>query len=127
MKHLIDTHVFLWYLSGDKRLTNQQRSVWEDISTEKVISIVSIWEMAVKSSTGKLKLALPLEQFVRKHFEKVGIQLYHVSLEASYAVSLLPYFHRDPFDRLIIAQALHMQIPVLTHDKIFRDYGVKVI
>ena len=127
MKILVDTHIFLWYLSGDPRLSKHQRKVWETSSSEKLLSIVSVWEMAVKVAIGKLGLSMPLEDFIRKHVEREGLTLVNLSLEESCRVSTLPMIHRDPFDRLLISQALLTKVPVITHDKVFHQYGVELI
>ena len=109
MRVLIDTHVFLWWVEGDCALPARARAALADQDNECLFSLASAWELSIKTGLGKLKLALP-------------VRMAHIG-----RVESLPRHHGDPFDRLLIAQALEEKLPVVTADPIFRDYGVKRI
>lgn len=125
MKALLDTHSFLWFLAGDTRLSAPARQTIEDLNNEIFISTASLWEIAIKVSLGKLNLGGPYEQFIpgelnRQRIEVLPIEVGHLSV-----VSKLPLHHRDPFDRLIIAQALTEGMPIISVDDVFDAYGVQ--
>lgn len=124
---LLDTHVFLWLLSGDSRLTQDQRDVLNTEDHQNLLSIASVWEMAVKTATGKLKIALPFNDFIRKHTTQNHIALFPISFDHVSEVAVLPLHHRDPFDRLLAAQCLLENISIVSHDDAFDLYGVKRI
>lgn len=105
MRYLLDTHTLIWFLEGDNRLSVAANDIISNADTEIYVSIVSLWEMAIKISLGKLQLSQSLEQMI----DKVGqqnITLFEVHPAHVLAVLNLPFEHRDPFDRLLIAQAL---------------------
>ena len=127
MRVLLDTHVFLWWVEGDRALPAKARAALANRDNECLLSLVSVWELAIKSGLGKLKLALPVQRYVVENvaansFGMLDIRMAHVG-----RVESLPTHHGDPFDRLLIAQALEEKLPVVTADPIFRDYGVKRI
>jgi len=127
MRVVVDTHVFLWWVEGDRALPAKARAALADPQNECLISLVSAWELAIKAGLGKLKLALPVERYVVEHiaangFRMLGLQMAHIG-----RVETLALHHGDPFDRLLIAQALVEKLPVVTADPIFRKYGVKRI
>ena len=127
MRVLIDTHVFLWWVEGDRALPAKARRVIADQENECLVSLVSMWELAVKANLGKLRLALPVQRYVVEHlannaFGLLDIRIAHVGL-----VETLTRHHGDPFERLLIAQALVEDLPVVTADPIFRKYGIKRI
>jgi PIN domain nuclease of toxin-antitoxin system len=127
MQFLLDTHTLLWFFSGNSQLSDFGRNLIEDINHQKLISIASAWEIAIKQSKNKLTLAIPLEDYLQQKiqlddFELLTIQLNHLTL-----VSTLPFYHNDPFDRLLIAQAMTENIPILSKDSAFDAYRVKRI
>jgi PIN domain nuclease of toxin-antitoxin system len=127
MRVLVDTHVFLWWVEGDRALPAKARVALANQNNECLISIVSAWELAIKAGLGKLKLALAVERYVVEHiaanrFRMLDIRMAHVG-----RVETLEPHHGDPFDRLLIAQALEEGIPVVTADPVFAKYGVKRI
>ena len=127
MRVLVDTHVFLWWVEGDRALPAKARAALADRDNECLISLVSVWELAIKASLGKLKLALPVQRYVVEHVAANGFRMLDIQLAHVGRVESLASHHGDPFDRLLIAQALEEKIPVVTADPIFRDYGVKRI
>ena len=123
MRHLLDTHAFLWLAADDPRLAETVRTRFADIGHEWYLSAASIWEMAVKSSLGKLTLATTLAQLVQGGLER-GIRLLDVRGAHAFAVEHLPFHHRDPFDRLLIAQAMHEGMLLVSRDAELDAYVV---
>jgi PIN domain nuclease of toxin-antitoxin system len=122
---LLDTQAFLWWVSDDDRLSRRARAT---IAAERcLLSTASCWEMAMKASLGRLEIPRPIARFVQEQLEVNGFSLLPVALEHVSAVADLPYHHRDPFDRLIAAQAREEEIAVISVDTIFRKYGIKRI
>lgn len=126
MKALLDTHVWLWMLTDPSRL-GDQRSVIEDGRNELLLSAASSWEIAIKFALGRLPLPDPPGKFVPDRMVTSGVTPVAVEHVHALAVAELPWHHRDPFDRLLIAQARAMAVPVMTVDSAFDDYDVGVI
>lgn len=127
MRYLLDTHSLLWFLSGDAGLTERARRIIENTDHDILVSIASLWEIAIKHSLGKLKLAQPFEEIFPHQLEINSLSLLGIRLPHVMRVSGLPFHHRDPFDRLLIAQSLSEEIPILSADDAFDDYGVERI
>jgi PIN domain nuclease of toxin-antitoxin system len=126
VKALLDTHSFLWWDSKSVRLSSRAIAVLQDPATLILLSVVSIWEMAIKSDLGKLTLRLPLDQLVAEQVRH-GIAILPVDLGHVLAVEGMPAVHRDPFDRLLIAQAKSEGAVLVTADPVFARYPVPVI
>ena len=124
---LLDTHVFLWWVDDASELTTAARKAIADVNNECCMSLVSCWEIAIKSSLGKLRLASNVEHFVTEQMNVNGFTLLNIELHHAAKVEKLPFHHRDPFDRLLIAQALSEKLTIISADSAFRDYGVKVL
>jgi len=124
MRLLLDTHTFIWYVTDNPRLSANVKLLIEDENNEKLVSIASIWEMAIKHSIGRLNFSLPFMEFVRQQLSVSNIGLLEINLNHIEVVASLPLHHRDPFDRLIIAQSMAQQIPVLSVDVIFDAYAI---
>ncbi len=127
MQALLDTSAFLWFISGSDRLSNTARNHIADFNNELVISIASLWEIAIKTSIGKLELLSPFEQLIPVQLEKNNIEILPIEMDHLTATISLEFHHRDPFDRLIIAQGITEQIPVITSDSFFNKYPIDVI
>lgn len=127
MRVLLDTHVFLWWVEGNRALPVKARAALADRNNECLFSLVSVWELAIKTGLGKLKLALPVQRYVVEHVAANGFQMLDIRMAHVGRVESLPAHHGDPFDRLLIAQALEEKLPVVTADPVFREYGVKRI
>ena len=124
MRLLLDTHTFLWFVLNDARLSANARKLIADPANEIEISPASYWEIAIKISTGKYSLTEPLEIFVER---EVRTNQFHIlPIEPRHVTPLtgLPFYHRDPFDRIIIAQAIAEQISVVSSDTAFDAYPV---
>lgn len=128
MRVLIDTHAFLWYMAGAGELSDLARELIDDRANERQLSAAVPWEIAIKYSLGKLEFAEPYESLVPRLIEQNGLSLLHVTVEHTSAVATLPYpnaKHRDPFDRLMIAQSKVEDIPIISVDSRFDDYQVE--
>jgi PIN domain nuclease of toxin-antitoxin system len=119
---LVDTHVVLWHVLDDARLGPGPTAVIEDAEVEVLASVASLWEVATKSALGKLEAPDDLPALI----ESLGFHLLAVTSEHAWAVRKLPHHHRDPFDRLLIAQAQVERLPILTADPTFSRYDVEV-
>lgn len=124
MKLLLDTHTLLWFIAGSASLSSDARALIEDVSNEKFVSIVTIWETAIKVSIGKMSLSAPFDVLFPHQLEVNGFELLPVKVEHTSVVTTLPFHHRDPFDRLLIAQAIEEKMTLLSVDTVFDDYGV---
>lgn len=123
MSLLLDTQAFLWWVTDDPKLSRKARVAIADQPC--ILSIVSCWEMSIKVSLGKLEMPKAVDRFLQEQLEVNGFSLLPVSLEHAAAVADLPFHHCDPFDRLLAAQALLDDLPIVSSDAIFRRYGVK--
>ncbi len=126
MQLLIDTHILIWFLEGNNLLTYSRRQIIADSQNDIFISIASLWEMAIKISISKLTLARPFDEVTRQ-IAVENIEILPITPEHTLRVSTLPFHHRDPFDRIIIAQAQVGNLPIMTDDEIFGKYGIKIL
>ena len=124
MQLLLDTHTFLWYIFGSSLLSVKIRALLDDPANEKLLSLASIWEVGIKVSTGKLILAEPLDTYFAEQMELNSVRLLSISLAHIALLSKLPFHHRDPFDRLLVAQSLTENIPLVSADPALDAYGV---
>jgi PIN domain nuclease of toxin-antitoxin system len=124
MKLLLDTHTFIWWDSDADRLSPRSRTALEDHANELFLSVVSIWEIVIKTQLKKLSVRLPIETLILSH-QLNGIQLLDVRVEDVYAVQSLPDVHKDPFDRVLAAQSLIEDALLVTADAIFASYPIR--
>ena len=127
MKILVDTHVFLWAITEDGRMSKKHRAMWLDGENELWLSVASIWEMLIKAGIGKLPLPTPAASYIFKQMEKNRVNALPVRPQHFAELEKLPPLHRDPFDRLIMAQARVEKMPVMTVDTRLREYGAKIV
>ncbi len=125
MKLLLDTHTFIWFVIDSPKLSVTLRELIEDENNEKLLSTASVWEMAIKHSSGKLGLGQPFRVFVEQQTSLNSIDLLNIDLAHINVVASLPFHHRDPFDRLLVAQAMVEQIPILSADSTFDTYPIR--
>ncbi|MFA6291630.1 MAG: type II toxin-antitoxin system VapC family toxin [Victivallales bacterium] len=126
-EYLLDTHTYLWFISDDPRLSRSARKL---IESEGVfyISMASLWEITIKSSLGKLKIKdHDIRELLEKQIVLNDFKILNISPSVLVALHELPFKHGDPFDRLIIAQALEGKMPIIGADGIFKYYGVELI
>ena len=126
MRLLLDTHAFLWFASGDRRLSQRARGSMEAEDAQLHISAATVWEIAIKAGRGRLTLPTPVDAYVAEKIAE-GYRMVAVTWAHAAAVERLPVHHRDPFDRLLVAQGIAERLPIVTRDRVFRKYGVDVI
>jgi PIN domain nuclease of toxin-antitoxin system len=124
---LLDTHAWLWFVLGDPQLSVGARNHILDPANFKFVSPASYWEISIKISLGKYALSAPYPQFMRRAITGNGFKFLHISPRHTERVSVLPLHHRDPFDRLLIAQALVEGMSFVSNDGNFAPYGLSVI
>ena len=125
MPLLLDTHTLLWFYSGDSQLPDHIKEEIENTNNQCFLSIASVWEITIKLGTGKLELDNSLNelfQFITRN----QIQILPIEFNHLLRLERLPNHHKDPFDRIIIAQSFEENLPIYTKDSFFQDYGVTV-
>jgi PIN domain nuclease of toxin-antitoxin system len=126
MRYLLDTHVFIWLDGEPDKLSSVAAAICADVNNALLFSIASVWEMQIKSQLGKLALRLPLADLVQSQNETNLVRLLPIELAHILALANLPPLSRDPFDRLLIAQALTEDTVLVSHDPNIRQYPVRV-
>jgi PIN domain nuclease of toxin-antitoxin system len=124
MKLLLDTHAFLWFVLGDSQLSGGARTLIADPANEKLISPASYWEIAIKISIGKYVLNEPYDAFLQRGIGGNGFGILPIEPRHVAALTTLPFHHRDPFDRLLIAQAMVEGIPLVSGDAALDAYPI---
>ena len=124
MRILIDTQAFIWFVEDDKQLPKEIKTKLEDLDNSIIISIASLWEMTIKMSLGKLHLGCNIQEMIDKVYQN-GFEVLPILPDHIIRLSKLDYFHRDPFDRIIISQGLSENMVIVSSDKAFDEYGVK--
>lgn len=125
MNLLLDTHAFLWFVWGHKNLSSTALSLISDPQNQVFFSAASHWEIAIKTSTGKLKLNAPFKDLIEQSLAKNNFKPLPIEVVHSDMVLQLPFHHRDPFDRMLIAQTLVESMSIISNEAIFDAYGVK--
>lgn len=126
MEYLLDTHSLLWFINGDRELSDTAKSYIENPDTTKYVSVASFWEIAVKVSIKKLDLDMPFTE-LKEHVSKNGFTILPITFEHTSNLVKLDFHHKDPFDRLLISQALTDQLTIISRDSNFRKYTVNLI
>ena len=127
MRYLLDTHVLLWWRADDSRLPHRWDPIFGNTEDHDItFSIVSLWEIAIKRALGTLELAVPMADFSRQLQEGHGFRQINIEPEELDRLQTLPSHHRDPFDRLLIAQALETGAIAITNDRHWKKYRCKV-
>jgi PIN domain nuclease of toxin-antitoxin system len=124
VKLLLDTHVLLWFLQDDPRLSPIAKSIIENRTNQKLVSIATCWEISIKAGLKKLNIGEPASVFLIRELSANNFELLGVELAHALYVESLPHHHKDPFDRMLIAQALLETIPIVSADALFDSYGV---
>ncbi len=127
MKYLFDTHAFLWLNDESERLTQTVKELCSSGEHEFYLSMASAWEMQIKHQLGKLSLAMPIAELVIKNTQENNIQLLPIDLSHINYLEQLPSHHKDPFDRIIIAQAIIEGMSIISIDHAFVDYPVNIV
>jgi PIN domain nuclease of toxin-antitoxin system len=123
---LLDTHVFLWWTTEPQKLTQDMRAFCEDSANTLLLSVASVWEMQIKIQLDKLRLTLPLRELIESEQATNKIELLPILIEHVFALQQLLPHHKDPFDRLLIAQSIVDDVAILTADSDFSRYSVRL-
>ena len=126
MDLLLDTHSLIWFLNGDEKLSDKAKSVIEDPTNSKIVSIASIWEIAIKLSLDKFRFPKGFKHFLEM-VEDNGFEILPITFEHALELSTLEFLHRDPFDRLLIAQCKSDNLVIVTKDENIKRYKIKTI
>jgi PIN domain nuclease of toxin-antitoxin system len=127
MRFLLDTHAFLWWNEASPKLSLRAARLLSDPRNHLLFSVVSAWEIIVKAQLGKLKLPSAPAAYIVSRLEHYGIETLSLRLGHVLAAEQLPVHHRDPFDRMLIAQARVEQLPIITHDPEIGKYSVETV
>jgi PIN domain nuclease of toxin-antitoxin system len=125
MKAILDTHAFLWALAGDARMSRHARDIFADADLS--LSIASIWEILIKVQSGKLNFPRPAGPYLLSRLAENRIRTLPISIDHLLTLERLPMHHRDPFDRMLIAQSVEEDWPIITPDPRFKQYPIQVI
>lgn len=127
MKLLLDTHTFLWFDSEPNKLSSSCRKLLTNENNLLLLSLASIWEIQIKSQIGRLNLRLPLSRLIVQQQQNTGLQILPIALSHVYALQSLPDVHRDPFDRIMVAQAMVEKFPFVSIDSVLDGYPIQRI
>ena len=125
MRLLVDSQSLIWYVDQDHLLSPTAHGAITDPDNDLLLSAATVWEVAIKVGLKKLTLSLPYRVWMERAIDDLGLVMLPITVEVSDRQAGLPWYHRDPFDRLIIAQAFSEDVPVVGCDPIFDDYGIK--
>lgn len=126
MNYLLDTHTLIWFLNGDRNLSAKAREAIESTDTVNFVSIVSLWEIAIKISLGRLSLKTSFEK-IEEEISNNNFEMLPIAFQDTLILSSLPFYHRDPFDRLLISQAIKNKLTIISKDQYFDNYQIKVL
>ncbi len=124
MKLLLDTHTFLWFIGDKPNLSSEAIAHINDVNNDLFLSIASVWEMAIKVRLGKLQVPQPFEPFITNQLKRNRISSLDITIAHTALIATMALHHRDPFDRLLIAQAMVEQVPIISGDEAFDAYGI---
>jgi PIN domain nuclease of toxin-antitoxin system len=127
MKLLLDTHTFIWWDRDPNLIPSATLSLMQQTDTQLFVSLVSLWEIQIKLQIGKLTLQNSLSEVIIRQQTENGIQLLSISLPHILAIENLPQYHKDPFDRLLIAQCVSEAATLVSRDSVFKQYGCPLI
>jgi PIN domain nuclease of toxin-antitoxin system len=127
MRVLLDTHAFLWWVTDDERLTSVARATIGASDNQIHVSAASVWEIVTKSQLGRLSIPRPIGAFVADQLEGNAFQTLSITVRHAFGLESLPELHRDPFDRILVAQALVEEMPLVTGDRAIQAYPATTI
>lgn len=127
VRALLDTHALIWFAFDDSKLSRRARSVLLDLENEILVSATSAWELTTKVRVGKLPIASRFAVEFREKVRNLGFQELAITVEHGQRAGLLPGEHRDPFDRMLMAQAISENIPIVSNEQVFDEYHVRRI
>jgi PIN domain nuclease of toxin-antitoxin system len=124
---LLDTHALLWFVFDDPRISPTAAEMIADGSVTKYLSVISLWEIVIKSQLGRLRLGMPIQGFFSQYISGSDLSLVDIELSHLLAYDALPLIHGDPFDRILLAQAKVLSQPILSADPMMARYGIDVL
>ena len=124
MRVLLDTHAVIWWVDQDSLLSNASHAAIADPANELLVSAATVWEIAIKLGMARLSLSMPYRQWMNQALAGLQASLLPITVEYAERLAELPSHHRDPFDRLLIAQALVEDVPIVSADTTFEQYGI---
>ncbi|MCG6551532.1 MAG: type II toxin-antitoxin system VapC family toxin [Candidatus Magnetominusculus sp. LBB02] len=127
MRAILDTHVFLWWITGSGLLSDRVVRFISDAGSELYLSAVSVLEIVIKAQTGRLTLPETPEIFISDQMAVNSIQCLPMNNNHAFGVYTLPMYHRDPFDRLLVAQSKYEDLPIVTNDQFIKQYDIRII
>jgi len=127
MMVLLDTHVFLWWIADDRRLSPRASEVIADGRNDLLFSVASGWEIAIKVGLGRIELPSPMERFLIEQLWENHIEVLPIQMSHALHVHALPHHHRDPFDRMLVAQAQLEKLPILSSDRRIAKYDIEIL
>ncbi|WNZ47972.1 type II toxin-antitoxin system VapC family toxin [Leptolyngbya boryana CZ1] len=127
MRLFLDTYVFLWFIAGSSDLSNKVRTLIEDPNNQRFLSVASLWEMSIKVSIGKLDIGMTFTELMQHEVYGNAIEVLQIQSEHLDALAKLPFHHKDPFDRPIIAQSLAESMPLMSKDGEFGNYPITLL
>ena len=127
MKVIIDTHIFIWLDTQPEKLSKISIDICQNSYNQLYLSMASVWEMQIKMQLGKLKLNIPLNEMIEIQQQENDLNILNISLKHIYQLQMLPLHHNDPFDRIIMAQSLLENMPIISADDKFKSYAVQVL
>ena len=127
LSYLLDTHIFLWYINGDIRLNDKYRKIIENTRNDIYVSVISFWEIIIKSKLGKIEIPSPIFSYLNEKRKLHQIDIIDFESTSLPCLEELQAIHKDPFDRLLICQAMHYELILITDDAIIFKYPVKVV
>ena len=127
MRYLLDTHAFLWWVADDTRLSEAVRKVIKDSENEIMVSSASVWEMSIKTGVGRLRIPGDMTQFMSEQLATQGFSTLPINLHHALHVAKLPLLHRDPFDRMLIAQTIVENLVLITADSAMTQYEIPLL
>jgi len=127
VRFLLDTHAFIWWAEDNPLLSTRAHATISSETNEPLLSVASAWEIAIKVGAGKLRVSGTLQDWLRDEMRESRIAALEITLAHTFAVAELPRHHRDPFDRLLVAQARSENLPLLTNDDMLKRYGIRTI
>lgn len=126
MNLLLDTHALIWFITLDKNLPTKTKSIIENTDNRCWVSIASLWEIGIKHSLGKLNIEIGLNELF-KIIEQSGFEILTINPQHTLVVASLSFHHRDPFDRMLVSQAISDKLTIVTKDSILKQYAVKTL
>jgi PIN domain nuclease of toxin-antitoxin system len=127
VRALLDTHTFIWFAEGSASLSAVAAEFIGDGENDLLLSVASLWEMAIKVNLGRLRFDAPFDEWITEHLQRLAIDVAQITVPHLAVIATLPLHHRDPFDRMIAAQGIADGLPIVSVDKAFDSYPVSRI